>query len=51
MVARKVEKQYQLMDFVSITSASENDLTALRPILPKLKGKAILPIKPMGIFG
>ncbi|NBA78955.1 transposase [Emticicia sp. ODNR4P] len=41
MVARKVEKTIPLMDFVSITSASENDLTALRPILHKLKGKAI----------
>jgi hypothetical protein len=47
MVARKVEKTIPLMDFVSITSASENDwaafrLTALRPILHKLEGKAIL---------
>ena len=46
MVARKVEKTIPLMDFVSITPASENDwaafrLTALRPILPKLEGKAI----------
>lgn len=41
MVARKVEKTIPLMDFVSITSASENDLTALRPILHKLEGKAI----------
>ena len=41
MVARKVEKTIPLMDFVSITSASENDLTAIRPILHKLKGKAI----------
>ena len=29
------------MDFISITSASENDLTALKPILPKLEGKTI----------
>jgi hypothetical protein len=29
------------MDFVSITPASENDLTAIRPILPKLASKAI----------
>jgi hypothetical protein len=41
MVARKVEKKVPLMDFVSITPASENDLTALRPILPNLEGKAI----------
>lgn len=41
MVARKVEKTIPMMDFVSITPASENDLTALRPILPKLEGKAI----------
>lgn len=47
MVACKVEKTIPLMDFVSITSASENDwaafrLTALRPILHKFEGKAIL---------
>ena len=41
IVARKVEKTIPLMEFVSITPASENDLTALRPILPKLEGKAI----------
>jgi hypothetical protein len=41
MVARKVEKTIPLMDFVSITPGSENDLTALRPILYKLEGKAI----------
>ena len=39
MVSRKVEKTIPLMDFISITS--ENDLTALRPILHKLEGKAI----------
>lgn len=41
MVARKVEKTIPLMEFISITPASDNDLTALRPILPKLEGKAI----------
>lgn len=41
MVARKVDKTIPLMDFISITTASENDLTALRPILPKLEGKAV----------
>jgi hypothetical protein len=41
MVAQRVRGSIPLMDFVSITSASENDLTAIRPILPKLAGKAI----------
>lgn len=41
MVARRVEKTIPLMDFVSITPASENDLNAIKPILPKLKDKAI----------
>ena len=36
----KVDKKIPLMDFVSIISAWENDLTALRPTLPKLEGKA-----------
>jgi hypothetical protein len=34
MVAKKVEKKLPLPNFVSITQASENDLTAVRPILP-----------------
>jgi effector-binding domain-containing protein len=41
MVARKVEKTIPLMDFVSITPASENYLNALKPILSKLEGNAI----------
>ena len=41
MVARKVEKTIPLMDFVSITPASENDLTAIKPVLSKLKDKAV----------
>lgn len=41
MVAQRVRGSIPLMEFVSITSASENDLTAIRPILPKLAGKAI----------
>jgi hypothetical protein len=41
MVAQKVNGSIPLMDFVSITPASENDLAAIRPILPKLEGKAI----------
>lgn len=41
MVAQRVRGSIPLMDFVSITPASENDLSAIRPILPKLAGKAI----------
>jgi hypothetical protein len=41
MVAQRVRGSIPLMDFVSITPASENDLTAIRPILPKLASKAI----------
>lgn len=40
-IALKVEKKLPLIDFVSITPASENDLMAFKPILPKLAGKAI----------
>lgn len=41
MVARKVAHAMPLMDFVSITPASANDMVALKPILPKLVGKVI----------
>jgi hypothetical protein len=40
MVIQRVRGSIPLMDFVSITPASENDLTAIRPILPKLASKA-----------
>jgi hypothetical protein len=40
-VAQKVQKSIPLMNFVSITPASENDLAVIRPILSKLEGKAI----------
>lgn len=40
-IARKVKKKLPLISFISITAASENDLSALRPILPQLAGKAI----------
>lgn len=40
-VAIKVYEKIPLIDFISITKASESDLTALRPILPKLEGKSI----------
>jgi hypothetical protein len=40
VVAQKVNGSIPLMDFVSITPASENDLAAIKPILPKLEGKA-----------
>ena len=42
IVALKVEKRLPLIDFVSITPASENDLVALKPILPKLANKSII---------
>lgn len=41
MVAKKVQKTIPLMDFVSITPASVNDMIAFKPILPQLTGKAI----------
>jgi hypothetical protein len=41
IVATKVKKKLPLVDFISITPASANDLTALRPILPKLQRKSI----------
>jgi hypothetical protein len=41
MIATKVKKKLPLINFVSVTPASESDLTALRPILPKLQGKSI----------
>lgn len=40
-VAKKVTKKLPLIDFISITKASENDLTAFRPILEKLFNKSI----------
>lgn len=40
-LAKKVTKKLPLIDFISITSASENDLTAFRPILGKLINKSI----------
>ncbi len=38
-------KKLPFPEFLSITPASENDLTAIRPILPQLVDRAILPIK------
>jgi Transposase DDE domain len=40
-LAKKVTKKLPLIDFISITKASENDLTAFRPILNKLINKSI----------
>ncbi|HEY6435946.1 MAG TPA: transposase [Ignavibacteriaceae bacterium] len=40
-VVQKVEKKLPLIDFISITPASENDLTAFKPILPQLVNKAV----------
>ncbi|MEY4926166.1 MAG: hypothetical protein RI894_602, partial [Bacteroidota bacterium] len=40
-VATKVDKKIPLIEFIGITPASDNDLAALRPILPKLHGKSI----------
>lgn len=40
-VAQKVEKRLPLIAFISITPASENDLTAFKPILPQLTDKAV----------
>jgi hypothetical protein len=37
MMSRKVEKNIPLMDYITISSESENDLTALKPIFLKLK--------------
>lgn len=41
VVAQKVLGSIPLIDFVSITPASENDLSAIRPILTKLRDKDI----------
>lgn len=40
-VAKKVTKKLPLIDFISITKASENDLTAFRPILERMFNKSI----------
>jgi hypothetical protein len=40
-VAFPREKRLPLPEFLSITPASENDLTAIKPILPKLGNRAI----------
>lgn len=40
-VAKRVTKKLPLLDFISITKASENDLTAVRPILNQLVDKSI----------
>jgi len=40
-VAFKVPKRLPLLHFLSLTPASENDLSAIRPILPQLAGCAI----------
>jgi Transposase DDE domain len=40
-VAKKVTKKLPLVDFISITKASENDLTAVKPIFNQLTDKAI----------
>jgi hypothetical protein len=40
-VAKRVTKKLPLIDFISITKASENDLTAVKPILNNLVDKAI----------
>ena len=51
MVARRVPNSIPLMDFVSITPASENDIAAFKPILPKLTGKAIFADKAYSDLG
>ena len=40
-VAKRVTKKLPLIDFISITKASENDLIAVKPILHKLVNKSI----------
>lgn len=40
-VAKRVRKKLPLIDFISITKASENDLIAVKPILHKLVDKSI----------
>lgn len=41
VVANQVEKKLPFPNFISMTKASENDLTAIRPILPQLANHAI----------
>lgn len=41
MVVAQVEKKLPFPNFISVTKASENDLTAIRPILPQLVNHAI----------
>lgn len=41
LVANRVERKLPFPHFASITPASENDLTAIRPILPQLANHAI----------
>ena len=51
MVARRVPNSIPFMDFVSITPASENDMVAFKPIMPKLAGKAIFADKAYSDIG
>jgi hypothetical protein len=41
-VASPRQKKLPFPEFLSVTSASENDLTAIRPILPKLVNRSII---------
>jgi hypothetical protein len=40
-VVKRVTKKLPLLDFISITKASENDLNTVRPILNQLVDKSI----------
>ena len=49
-VAKKVTKKLPLIDFISITKASENDFTAFRPILERMFNNLSLQTKDIPIY-